>query len=62
MDTLLRSECIQCLAEKQMRALPENAKEEQKLAFLQSMFETLAKASPEICAPLQSEYLFSVSL
>ncbi|MCC8104689.1 MAG: ARMT1-like domain-containing protein [Clostridiales bacterium] len=52
MSTLLRSECIQCLAEKQMRELPEDAKEEQKLVFLQRMFETLAKASPEICAPV----------
>lgn len=52
MSTLLRSECIQCLAEKQMRALPENAKEEQKLAFLQRMFETLSRASPETCAPV----------
>jgi len=52
MGTLLRSECIQCLAEKQLHALPEEAREEQKLVFLQGMFKILSEAPKETCAPV----------
>lgn len=52
MSTLLRSECLQCLTEKQLRSLPQEAGEKQKLSFLQGMFEILSKASEEICAPV----------
>ncbi len=52
MSTLLRSECIQCLAEKQFNNIPESATEDQKLAFLQSMFKILSEASVETCAPV----------
>ncbi len=52
MSVLLRSECIQCLTEKQLRAIPESAKEEQKLEFLQRMFGILASAPKEMCAPV----------
>ncbi len=33
MSTLLRSECLQCLTESQLRSIPQEAGEEQKLAF-----------------------------
>ncbi|MCD8337826.1 MAG: ARMT1-like domain-containing protein [Lachnospiraceae bacterium] len=52
MGTLLRSECIQCLAEKQLHTVFEDAKEEQKLAFLQGMFKILSEAPKETCAPV----------
>ncbi len=52
MSILLRSECIQCLAENQLRGLPQDAKEEQKLEFLQRMFGVLSKAPKEVCAPV----------
>ncbi len=51
MNTLLRSECLQCLTESQLREIPQEAGEEQKLAFLQGMFEILSKAPKEVCAP-----------
>ncbi|MCD7746532.1 MAG: ARMT1-like domain-containing protein [Lachnospiraceae bacterium] len=52
MNTLLRSECIQCLAGKQLNKIPENAAEEQKLAFLQRMCGILSDAPKETCAPV----------
>ncbi|MCD8105888.1 MAG: ARMT1-like domain-containing protein [Lachnospiraceae bacterium] len=52
MSTLLRSECLECLAEKQLHALPADVAEEQKLEFLQRMFAILAKAPKETCAPV----------
>ncbi|MCD8218561.1 MAG: ARMT1-like domain-containing protein, partial [Clostridiales bacterium] len=52
MSTLLRSECLQCLTESQLRSIPQEAGEEQKLAFLQGMFEILSKAPAEVCAPV----------
>ncbi|MCD7867522.1 MAG: ARMT1-like domain-containing protein [Clostridiales bacterium] len=52
MSNLLRSECIQCLTEQQLRALPEGTGEEQKLEFLQGMFGILSKASREVSAPV----------
>ncbi|MCD8149670.1 MAG: ARMT1-like domain-containing protein [Clostridiales bacterium] len=52
MSTLLRSECLQCLTESQLRSIPQEAGEEQKLAFLQGMFGILSKAPAEVCAPV----------
>lgn len=52
MSTLLRSECLQCLTESQLRTIPQEAEEEQKLAFLQGMFDILSKAPAEVCAPV----------
>ncbi|MCD7812783.1 MAG: ARMT1-like domain-containing protein [Lachnospiraceae bacterium] len=52
MNTLLRSECIQCLTEQQFRSLPEDASEEQKLEFLQRMYGIFSGASREVCAPV----------
>ncbi|MCC8060057.1 MAG: ARMT1-like domain-containing protein [Clostridiales bacterium] len=51
-NTLLRSECLQCLAENQLRNLPQDAGEDQKLAFLQEMFAILSRAPEDICAPV----------
>ncbi|MCD8324976.1 MAG: protein-glutamate O-methyltransferase family protein, partial [Clostridiales bacterium] len=50
MSTLLRSECLQCLTESQLRSIPQEAGEEQKLAFLQGMFKILSKAPGDVCA------------
>ncbi|MCD8148813.1 MAG: ARMT1-like domain-containing protein [Clostridiales bacterium] len=52
MSILLRSECIQCLARQQLNAIPEDAKEEQKLEFLQRLCKIFAGASWEVCAPV----------
>ncbi|MCD8190105.1 MAG: ARMT1-like domain-containing protein [Clostridiales bacterium] len=52
MSTLLRSECIQCLTRQQFNAIPGDAKEEQKLAFLQRLYAIFAGASREVCAPV----------
>ncbi|MCD8230231.1 MAG: ARMT1-like domain-containing protein [Clostridiales bacterium] len=52
MSILLRSECLQCLTEGQLRGISQDAGEEQKLAFLQGMFDILAKAPAEVCAPV----------
>ncbi|MCD8224867.1 MAG: ARMT1-like domain-containing protein [Clostridiales bacterium] len=51
-NTLLRSECLQCLAENQLRNLPQDAEEDRKLAFLQEMFAILSKAPGNVCAPV----------
>ncbi|MCC8045280.1 MAG: ARMT1-like domain-containing protein [Clostridiales bacterium] len=52
MNTLLRSECLECLTKKQLHALPADAAEDEKLIFLQKMFEILSKTPKETCAPV----------
>lgn len=52
MRKLLRSECIKCMAEKNMNRIPENATEEQKLAYLQGILGIISKAPVDICAPV----------
>ena len=52
MRKLLRSECIKCLAEKNMSKIPEGATEEQKLAYLQGILALISKAPVDVCAPV----------
>ncbi|MCD8119492.1 MAG: ARMT1-like domain-containing protein [Lachnospiraceae bacterium] len=52
MSTLLRSECIRCLTEKQLSSLPKDAREEQKLEFLQKMCGILSAAPRDVCSPV----------
>ena len=48
----LRSECIQCILEKQLRMMPEDTPESEKVEFLQRMFRVFAEAPKEAGAPL----------
>lgn len=52
MRNLLRSECIKCMAEKNMNRMPEGVTEEQKLAYLQGILGIISKAPVDVCAPV----------
>ena len=48
----LRSECITCLIDSQVKKIPENITEEERVQYLQNIFRILADASMETSAPV----------
>lgn len=48
----LRSDCMFCILEKQIRKLPENITESKKVEFLQRIFRVFAEAPKEAGAPV----------
>ena len=48
----LRSECINCLAKRNMNTYPENTPEEQKLAYTKRVLQILLDAADDEGAPI----------